>query len=54
MIHVFYHYNNGVSRRASHHKSFTTRAGANRWAFFMGKKYPNFQLDEVFETPETK
>ena len=49
MIRVFYHYNNGVSRRASHCKTFTTKGDASRWAFYMGKKYPKFQLDEVFD-----
>ena len=50
MVYVYYHYNNGVSRRGSHHKSFETRSRANRWIDFMSGKYPKFQVDEVFES----
>jgi len=49
MIRVYYHYNNGVSRRASRSKSFASREDAERWIFFVGRKFPKFHLDEIFE-----
>ena len=49
MVHVFYHYNNGVSKRGSHHRVFPTRGDVDRWAHYMGIKYPKLQLDEVFD-----
>lgn len=48
MVQVFYHYDNGISKRASHSKTFATEGDANRWAFYMGRKYPKFHLDDVF------
>ena len=54
MILVYYHYNNGVSKRGSHCKPFTNRADADRWIFFVGRKYPKFHLDEVFESSTIK
>lgn len=47
MVHVYYHYNNMMSRRASRFKLFLSRTDADRWIFCMGRKYPMFQLDEV-------
>lgn len=49
MVHVYYHYNNMMSKRASRYRVFRTRVEADRWIFFMGERYPKFQLDEVFE-----
>lgn len=49
MIHVYYHYHSMTSRRASRFKLFATRKDADRWIFCMGRKYPKFQLDEIFE-----
>lgn len=49
MVHVYYHYQNMMSKRASRCKIFPTRREADRWIFFMGERYPKFQLDEVFE-----
>lgn len=49
MIYVYYHYNNGISRRCSRCKRFATTVDAERWIYFVGRKYPKFQLDEVFE-----
>jgi hypothetical protein len=53
MVHVYYHYNNGRSVRGSHCKTFATRGDASRWAYYMGMKYPKFQLDEVFDESST-
>ena len=52
MILVYYHYNNGVSRRGSRCKRFTSRRDADRWIYFTGRKYPKFHLDEVFDLAE--
>ena len=49
MVHVFYHYNNGVSKRGSHRRAFATRVQADGWICFMEKNFPKFQLDEVFD-----
>ena len=49
MVHVYYHYNNGISHRGARCKSFATMADANRWIYWMGRNYPKFQLDEVFD-----
>ena len=48
MIQVFYHYNSMMSGRASRCKLFQTRKDADRWVYWMGRKYPKFQLDEIF------
>ena len=48
MVRVYYHYGNMTSKRASRFKIFATRADADRWIFCMGRKYPRFQLDEIF------
>ena len=48
MVQVFYHYNNGVSRRGSHRRVFRSRRDADRWSDYMSRTYPKFQLDEVF------
>ena len=50
MVQVYYHYGHMMSKRASKCKVFPTRADADRWVFCMGRKYPAFQLDEVFES----
>ena len=50
MVQVYYHYASMMSKRASRCKVFPTRADADRWIFHMGRKYPAFQLDEVFES----
>lgn len=50
MVHVFYHYANGVSRRGSRCRIFPTREDADRWAANVSRKYPKFRLDEIFET----
>lgn len=49
MIQVYYHYRNMLSGRASKCKVFATKTDADRWIFCMGRKYPLFQLDEIFE-----
>lgn len=49
MILVYYHYENGISGRAARCKAFPTKADADRWIYFVGRKYPKFRLDEVFE-----
>ena len=49
MVHVYYHYNNGYSRYGARCKHFATRRDADRWVFFVGCKYPTFQLDEIFD-----
>jgi len=48
MVHVYYHYNNGLSKRGSHCRTFPTRKAAERWIDYMSSKYPKFQMDEVF------
>ena len=53
MIYVYYHYNRPMSRRASHCKTFTHMGDAQRWAFFMGRKYHDFTLDEVFDMTDS-
>ena len=50
MVHVYYHYHNMMSKRASKFKIFPSRADADRWIFCMGRKYPKFRLDEIFES----
>lgn len=52
MVHVYYHYNNGYSRYGAKCKHFPTRRDANRWVYFVGRKYPTFQLDEIFDETE--
>lgn len=54
MVHIYYHYNNGRSKRASHCRSFATKGDASRWLYYMGMKYPAFHLDEVFEDESSK
>lgn len=49
MVQVYYHYKHMMSKRASRCKVFPTRADADRWIFCMERKYPSFQLDEVFD-----
>ena len=49
MVHVYYHYRNGYSRYGVKCKHFATRRDADRWVFFVGRKYPAFQLDEIFD-----
>ena len=49
MVHVYYHYNNGYSTYGVRCKHFPTRRDADRWVYFMGRKYPAFQLDEIFD-----
>lgn len=49
MIKVYYHYRNGISRYGARCKSFATIKEAERWIDYMGRTYPKFQLDEVFE-----
>ena len=49
MVQVYYHYNNGVSSRGARCKTFPTLGDAHRWIYFVGRKYPKFQLDEIFE-----
>ena len=49
MIYVYYHYNNGISKRGSHCKVFASLDDAHRWIYCMGRNYPKFQLDEVFD-----
>jgi len=49
MVQVYYHYKHMMSKRASKCKVFPSRADADRWIFCMGRKYPAFQLDEVFD-----
>lgn len=49
MVHVYYHYNNGYSRYGAKCKHFPTRTDAERWIYFVGRKYPLFQLDEIFD-----
>ena len=49
MVQVYYHYDNGVSRRGARCKTFSTRKEADRWVYFVGRKYPKFHLDEIFE-----
>lgn len=53
MIYVYYHYNNGVSRRGSRCKRFETMRDADRWIYCMVRKYPKFQMDEVFDLAES-
>jgi len=53
MIYVYYHYNNGISRRGAKVKAFATRRDADRWIYFVGRKYPKFQLDEVFDMSQS-
>lgn len=48
MVQVYYHYHNMMSGRASRFKIFPTRKDADRWVYWMGRKYPKFQLDEIF------
>ena len=48
MVQVYYHYNSMMSGRASRCKCFQTRKDADRWVYWMGRKYPKFQLDEIF------
>lgn len=48
MVHAYYHYNNGYSRYCAKCKHFATERDADRWCFFMRRKYPTFQLDEIF------
>lgn len=48
MVQVYYHYNNGLSKRGSHCRLFPTKAAADRWINYMSSKYPKFQMDEVF------
>lgn len=50
MVQVYYHYGRMMSRRASRCKAFPTRADADRWISWMGRKYPEFRLDEIFES----
>jgi len=50
MVHVYYHYNNGLSWRGAHCRNFPTRKDADRWIDFMSSNYPKFHLDEVFES----
>jgi len=52
MTHVYYHYNNGYSRYGARCKTFPTRRDAERWIYFVGRKYPTFQLDEIFESKD--
>lgn len=52
MVHVYYHYNNGYSRYGAKCKHFPTRRDADRWVYFVGRKYPTFQLDEIFDEAE--
>lgn len=49
MILVYYHYDNGVSKRASRCKRFNSWMDADCWIYYMGRKYPKFHLDEVFD-----
>ena len=50
MVHVYYHYNNGYTYRyGAKCKHFATRRDADRWIYFMGRKYPEFQMDEIFD-----
>lgn len=49
MVHVYYHYRNGCSRYGAKCKHFPTRRDADRWVYFVGRKYPLFQLDEIFD-----
>ena len=49
MVHVYYHYNNGYSRYECKCKHFACRRDADRWVYFVGRKYPLFQLDEIFD-----
>jgi hypothetical protein len=48
MVRVYYHYSKMTSWRASRCRTFPTRRDADRWIFCMGRKYPAFQLDEIF------
>lgn len=50
MVQVYYHYAGMMSKRASRCRVFRTRVEADRWIFFMGERYPKFQLDDVFES----
>ena len=52
MVHVYYHYNNGYGRYGMKCKHFPTRRDADRWVYFVGRKYPTFQLDEIFDETE--
>ena len=49
MVHVYYHYRDGYSRYGCRCKHFATRKEADRWVYFVGRKYPLFQLDEIFD-----
>lgn len=53
MVHVYYHYANGYSRYGARCKHFATRRDADRWIYFVGRKYPTFTLDEIY-TDEPK
>ncbi len=48
MVQVYYHYKHMMSKRASKCKVFQSRADADRWIRCMVRKYPAFQLDEIF------
>lgn len=48
MVRVYYHYDKMLSGRASRCKLFPSRRDADRWVFWMGRKYPAFHLDEIF------
>ena len=50
MVQVYYHYASMMSKRASWCRVFPTRRDADRWIFCMGRKYPKFRLDEIFES----
>lgn len=50
MVQVYYHYASMMSKRASRCRAFPSRKDADRWIEFMGRTYPKFHLDEIFES----
>ena len=48
MVQVYYHYKHMMSKRASKCRPFLTREQAYRWIRWMERKFPAFQLDEIF------